>query len=312
MVISKSGINIRTDPNKNSEIKTSVPFGEMVTKLNDPDLKPKIDTLENLPGLWEAVKYGTNTGYAFNAYFTNSIQDLNPDFSQEQSQFLFEGELMCGDHVFLNTKLNWYGIYKKRHNSYQIKSIDITIEPFYSPDGYIKYKIRTQDSLKSEFLYGTVERINEQEIFLARIPNIDFGNHENKFLYPGMSIPVGYDRNRKIAYKLDVVGSVDSAAFVNHLNSNVRPKINSYQLRLTGFDGEGFVLQNLINEINIQHHDFIEILFACDLNQDGTPDFIINSSETNGGELYRHLIMSNQENDKLVMKVFQNYWGSCY
>jgi uncharacterized protein YgiM (DUF1202 family) len=66
-VTAKSGLKIRTNPSLNSEIITTVKFGENI-KVIDNEIKKDIVNGEN--GNWCKVEYRNQTGYAWNKFIS--------------------------------------------------------------------------------------------------------------------------------------------------------------------------------------------------------------------------------------------------
>lgn len=313
MVISQSGINIRSEANLSSQVVVTAPFGAMVRRKFSVHVK---DTIEGLPGSWIDVEYNGKSGFAFNSYLSQSIQDYHIGFEKGLPQFIYEGPIGCGEFMYFNRDLKWYGVYLKGPlgaTSFEIKQVHPIIEPYFDNyEGYVMHRIKTGDTLRSEFLFGLPHEISDTTINQIKIPLIDYGNHQNHFLFPGMSIDVGYDKLTKTSYSVDVLGDVDSDSFVNHRNSNERPIINNYQLRLTSYSDNTIHSQNLNKEFDVRmNHDFIQILFAGDLNSDEKPDFIIRTQSTDVSESLTHLLMSGQSDEKIVDRVAQIYWGGC-
>lgn len=311
MVISSSGINLRMQPNRTSEVVVPIPFGQMVKWVNPKGINNYrfvVDTIENLPGSWVYVEYEKKRGYVFSVYISEHIQNHHIQFKKGLPQFVYEGELNCGDQIFLNRDLYWYGVYDRPQGKLQLQAVNPKITPYYEEvEHYVNYRISTEYSMKSKFLFGLPTAIKDTSIHQGLLSNT------SSFLFPGTSIPLGHSSKTRIIYSIDVLGVVDSISFSIRNSYDALANIRDYQVRLTGFNHDIVQTQNLTKEVDGGlNHDVFKIVFAGDLNSDEIPDFIIKTYRSEVSEFYLHLLMSGQTTEKMVEKVAENYWGGCY
>ena len=127
-VISTTGLNLRSEPNAQSSIIATLPFG---TKLKLTGLKsnsldsvgahrfhfdPKWQMRNILPvvGYWQQVEYKGRIGWVHGSYLLQYYNKL-PTYESgvNQRHVLLKPGYDCFSNFWFNNKLNWYGIYRE-------------------------------------------------------------------------------------------------------------------------------------------------------------------------------------------------------
>lgn len=309
MVIDQKGVRIRKSPSLESEVLCAVKFGEMVM----PTGKRENDTVQGMSGAWVNIEYKQYTGYIFSAYLSvGNIQDHNINFKKGLPQFFFEPK-QCGNHLFFNSELKWYGVYETRWPNW--RSIQrVKIEFDVSKDHFEENKndelqlgppylsMQIRDTSETVLLFGTMDSLKHHGFYKIPLPTKHHSgsymnvNAKSNFIYPGEVIGLGS--------KVILACSGSTNEDVNDIISG--KKFEEYRVQVIFKDGQNRIIQDL------KMNPFDRFEFIGDLNGDSICDLIIRDlTSSDSYENSTYLLMSGYEKNKLV-KVAENYWGSCY
>ena len=102
-IAAKSGLNLRSDPNKSSKVVTLIPFGAKVT-IEKSDGKEIF--LDGRYGKWVNVKYENKTGWVFSGF----LCDFKPDTVIKPAADFYRNKYMKNEDVYIseNKKLTHF------------------------------------------------------------------------------------------------------------------------------------------------------------------------------------------------------------
>jgi hypothetical protein len=172
-VIALNGLNVRSGPSLQADIIGGLSFLEEVQVLRVGD---RIDTLGyrtfyamgqgpyQVPvyGPWFEVKHGNRTGYVHSAYldyFAINREEWLPGVNDRYGLAFTGGS--CFDILHRNASLNWYGLYQKGPERYELRPLQISyvIDP---SDIMLTYILGGEQGLI--FMFGTEDEFGRREI----------------------------------------------------------------------------------------------------------------------------------------------------
>lgn len=291
-ISSNTGLNLRAEPNNNSEVLAKIPFWHLVDLCG---LAYVTDTINGVKGNWTKVRYGESKGYVFDAYLVpiDSSHALEKDFRIMQEQ------ASCSA-INYDPSLFWYGVY--RFTKYDtIIPVEIEFERNHvdsDPREEIG-GVRTQysDSLFSYLLIGFRDSIEVNSVFNGGI--------SQKTLYPGQRISVWAHTDKcevtdKTAVDLIALGNVEDVQYC--------PIITGYDLRLRNRWGETLT-QGLMESVSYAGEcGMPAIYWFGDLDGDKRPDLVLMGATNSRYDLYLFLSTQAKENE-LVGLV--DKWTAC-
>ncbi|MCL1833053.1 MAG: SH3 domain-containing protein [Leptospirales bacterium] len=182
-VATKSGLNLRSGPNKSSKVITLIPFGAKVTIVKSDGNEIFLD---GRYGKWVNVKYGNNTGSVFSGF----LCDFKPD------------TVIKAAADFYRDKYRMPGSYSQFKEFTHFKDSEVVIENIV--DNYIVLRVPTTMMISFEPWYGDVvwEYDVKQKKFLE-VFNMghSVGIHIfylNKDKYPDMIVSYGCCGNNEM------------------------------------------------------------------------------------------------------------------
>jgi hypothetical protein len=291
-VTSFNGMSIRSLPTLSSEKIGSVPYWDKVLLCDFHFPEPIYDTINNISGIWEQVRYNGIEGWVFGAYLTKVEIDQNDD---PYYGLLFEQD-GCGSKNF-NPNLNWYGVYSEK-NGFTIKEVNINMEKRPNDSGIPVY---TNISEKSLFLFGSAEKLTHE--FLGGDCQKNFLNQQQTYLYPGQSINIYTSTNHpdRKTVEYNAVGCV--------IENGYCPKFENYELRISDYRNDKH--QNISKDFTqFGECGFVKLWWFGDLNNDGLADPMFLSEGKSG---IFTLFLSNKDTSKEFYKrIASGFEGTCY
>ena len=300
MVASPSGVFIRDTSSLISNKICSIQFGEMVTLLGRTFER---DTVNGMIGEWWKIKYNSCTGYVFNNYLAN-IHKENPRFNHLPQ--IFKLTVACGESRYFNSDYYWYGVFSK-DESWSISSVKVK---------FSVNKENYSDEMYDQYLKISIDK-GDDPLFLIGFPD-SLGHLSTKkrslkkgILFPGQAFGVGY--KDQTSYYLAAYGATSP---LKKGQSYQLPYsgMKNYELKIIGTHRDSVsefqdiwldVKERVINE------SMPYIMFAGDLNNDSIPDIILSHSPD-----YRwattYLFMSGYDKNKIITKVGEYKWETCY
>ena len=218
-IFTKSGLNLRKLPNKESEIITKINFGN---KLQIAELTINNETIEGRNGNWIKVKYEDKEGYLFSGYLTklqvNKI-DISKFVCYEHYGFLSWIESIIKEEELINSRERRFG-----YNNIDYKSGETITWEFYSKGtvvttnfGYENYlytvetfEITLNDCLNylDYYLYITNSKcLNDKNYWK---PKLDIKKNQNGVIYRVLCEEMGFlqiSGNGRLLISMNVVTS---------------------------------------------------------------------------------------------------------
>jgi len=311
-VLSQTGLNMRAQPDPNSPVVTTIPFGTEI----DADFSKEVsDRINGFAGVWYPVSYKGYTGYVWSQYL-GSITIPKQGIINNDYRLIEEGA-HCGELNYM-PDLHWYGIFETNKPGIQeLKKVRINLIIkstlneeerrliFEESFGNADFLIKTDSDRKSVFLIGSKEPLDEMQFNAKGAGNIGFSG----FLFPEQKesffIP-GYEELELKAKEVNYI--IDSS------NCALERK---YELELSNFS-QGVNLkqaQNLTTQIPAmkfsasKHASFLspKIIWWGDIDHDRKFDLLIYSDQMReSGDNLGFLILflsSGAEKDQIVRKV---------
>ncbi len=179
VVIAESGLNLRSEPNKNAKILVKMPYFSNVQIIGKDTYG--IDTAEVIQstgvnpqivkGQWVKIKYQGYKGYALNSYlFTRSKRKLEAGINE--SYVLLMPGWGCNDNLVDKRKYNWYGAYGTDNG---IKLKKVNFQYINDPTSMTYHGIIIKDKIEPRFIVGSIKKL-EEEIYSgnSNIPMISY------------------------------------------------------------------------------------------------------------------------------------------
>jgi hypothetical protein len=307
-VIAEHGLSIRTKPNLESKIISTVPFGEIVLSEN-PNSSSHLDTIDGEIGYWLKVRYNQQTGFMFTGFlvfgdvFPLSRADTIPYvIIDEWAEYSEEGKYCPGfyDPSHYIPNFYWYGI--KNLDTTTIITSTIVL-PEYNPNRWNKddkiqfdVKLRVENQKSFDFVFGSKYKLEPCEIKSNKYFGLD--SKIGVFIYPEQSV-----RIQPFITGYRIHGSEE----INLLKGSENKINRKYTLDLIRYT-DTILIKNMnkVFELNRPariHAEFENptLYWSGDINNDGNPDLILKrrtmSESYAGGRL--HLIISQVENGKI-------------
>jgi len=291
-VISKNGLNVRTEPDINSKTIMSIPYWENVKVCQE---KYSTDTINDIVGNWLKIADEDISGFVFNGFLIDADTIL---LKNKDIRILVEN-IFCAPPNF-DPKLNWYGLYEHGKIDTLIK-VDVTIRRItINEEGKLENNdiiIETNNNKQAILLIGTKDTLTEK---------IAFWNnkvvHKSDFLYPGEIFRIqGYHRT----FELNAIGTVKD-------NIDCYKKFADYRLLLSERIGKSYPTQDLMKDITYRGEcTSLELKWCGKIDNDNIPDLILTTGSTQMITIYLFLSSKAKKND-FIKKVDEWTIGSCY
>ena len=329
-ILSKSGLNVRKEPNTKSEKVASLPFGTVVDAEisfeTDIDYIGKYlhhsEIIEGKKGFWMKIKYGSITGYIFSGFGLVGEWIVKPTEINKDYRLLSVG-YFCNP-INYDPKLNWFALTKVNGRIY-LKKSEVIIRLFHEYNEkdtlgdleglWENFPLTIESNLKDTILYliGTKSNLEEGELKSQLIDKQSGYTESENFLYPEQDFSFYYEN---INYQFHAYEDVKLT------NENANGYIKKYQIELNMTHHKDIKSYNLSTELDLKktakdhcHFKTPQLVLVTDINRDGFPDFIYYShtmTESCGVCWEYHLFMSDKSNlNKLYKKVAEEISCNC-
>lgn len=330
-VLAKSGVNIRKEPNSNSQKIGTLAFGTIVEAEIDYEKDIKFnykykhftEIIEGKQGFWVKISYGKVEGFIFSGFgligeWVVGSTEINRDF-----RILRAGKY-CGA-INYDPKLNWFALSKENGKLY-IKKSEVTLR--------IVHEFNEQDTLGSEneywtafplivksnlkdtilFLIGTKTELEEGAVCSQFIAS-EWNNSEGgKFLFPEQTHNFNYNGKNFHFHAFERVRLTSDNPDGYVKNYQIELKVTVDQLTVKKY--------NLSEELELQDtaerhcgYKTPQLILVGDINRDGLPDFIFYSHTMSDSCEFRrehHLFLSDKSNnEKPVRRVANDIGLNC-
>jgi hypothetical protein len=322
-VLAINGINLRTEPNINSQIIMSLPFGTVVSAIDQVLSKP--DTVNQVIGEWIKISILKDVGFVFSPYLYRNIK---VNLLQKSSEILMLKEGLPGYILNYDPKLNYYGFYRDSIGFY-IEEIRVSIV-LSKVDGMSEFQnldcledfpnvlVKTNKVKKSILIFGVRDSLVKGRLKTTFFNEKFDSSDDYGFLYPEETISLfGIDNEYYLR-------GFDSVSTDNNCQVEKRYQLEFYYYVYDSIGAhQKRVPQNLSNFLNLygagkEHSEYRtpKILWAGDLNTDGLVDFIIHQhtmTEGGGVAITNTLFVAKNNSNKIIIKKeAEEVTGSCH
>jgi len=271
--IMKDGVDLKTEPNLNSETLLRLPFWAEVrtTLVPRKSTEDMSDTINEIPGVWRLAQYSETVGYIFDGFAVAIDTNVN---KEKNFRILIEGST-CGYPNYDPTLL-WYGVYRTDKTDSLVR-IEINIEKqLIEVEDYYLTTNRSNKQ-KSVFLIGSIVPLKEH------VANYNFLIEDNSyFLFPGQRKEIYYQDGSQTSYRIksfELYATGTATGIKYHY-----PVLENYRLHLTNKNILSWNEEsNLINqEISKSFNGFFggslpRVDWFGDLDGDSIPDILFST-----------------------------------
>jgi hypothetical protein len=321
-VMCEKGLNLRIQPDPQSEILEILPFGSMIYShhafYSKTRFKERYKSYEinGIKGYWIDAEYRGKKGYVFSPYLYLG-ENIIKDISDNEIRVTLEG--VCLGEMDYHPDLKWYGLYSDSTKCF-IKKVNVSMHltTVESKEKFKGYECLGEDRIilltdveeKSIILIGTTNEWQEGDLrYNYYSKEIDNWKNEG-FLYPEQELNLFFQRSNNYLHAYESV-SVDSMYKITRQYQldyifKDRFKKDSEETTLTIYPPN----PNPVSSCFISARDHAKfkspkLFWAGDLNYDYVLDLILYQSSMNlggGGAIYYTLFLSEIINDEIHIK----------
>lgn len=301
-VIAKSGLNLRSEPDRNSEAIRSLPYwGEV--KLCPERVPFQLDTIDGFVGFWRLLEFQGTEGYAFDAFLLHV--DYHDTLHSIAKDFRFSMEHGGCSDINFDPKLHWFGVYRMDGVD-SIMPVDIeVVKPgsrlVQDYDVGNDWILRTHhsDSMRALFLIGFKNPVSAaSEHRWQHVPSI---------MYPGQTQHVNSLRARgkagKHGFELIAAGTVKKVQYC--------PELENYRMFITNDRYNGHEQDILPDMTYLGQCRMPQLYWFGDIDGDARPDMVFQASSNSmsGHTLFLSTLATGSN---YVGKADEWASGNCY
>ena len=302
-VIAKSGLNLRSEPNRNAKTLRSLPYWGEVKLCPEKVSFQFRDTIDGFAGFWRFLEYQGTEGYAFDAFLLHV--DYYDTLHSATKNYRFSMEFGNCSDINFDPNLHWFGVYRMdgfdtiMHVNIEVVNPNARVVRGYD-DGN-DWVLRTQysDSMNAMFLIGfknSVAAASEHR-----------GQHEPSWMYPGQTQYVNTRNakrvNGKHSFELIAAGTVKKVQYC--------PELENYRIFITDDRYKGHEQEILPD---LKHHGecgMPQLYWFGDIDGDARPDMVFQAGSNCMVE-YTLFLSSLAAGNNYVGKADQWISGNCH
>ena len=283
-------LNLRSEPNVNSKILTTVNKGEKVKIIDGDCPKGKLEKIDGMYNCWAKVEVNGFKGFMFMGYLDQSNTLLIEQKNSEKDFVLYQERFYEG--LKIPKGLNWYGVYSKSDGEY-LEEVEIKYEyiEYGDPKGSIKL-LTNFTNRESKFIIGSKRQLKIGLIGM-KLP-YDF----SIFIFPSQK------------YWLPTFTKEDGFDYTYFLTANTISEQfggnDDYQISMSS--KKGGLIQSINKEFNYNSktkHEITrpELVWFGDLDNDKIPDWMVKICHKECGyELFLSSIAKRKEYVRRIEK----------